>query len=172
MIEDIECDQARCLSNESKTRRRSVSNTYPRNVLISSSNPSAYNLLEEMIPLRGICSILLMGRQKICSERGMAASSRGALPGRSGLTATVSFRYTLHFPLSSLGMEKIVGIAVANGMLSGSRFIFGKNCCFGACRTCGSHSLQLSRSVVRSATGSDMHHGLPPNVRRSDTRSS
>ena len=177
MIKLIEFDQALSLSSGSEIRRRRVSNIHPRSVLTSSIAPSACNLLGDIIPFRGMCSILLMGRQMVCSDRGMAASSLGALPGRSGPTATVSSRYTSHFPLSSLGIDTIVGIAAANGMSSGSRFILGNDCCCGACRTCGFHSLQLSRSVARSATGSDMHphslgHGLPPNVSRSDIRSS
>ena len=85
-------DQALNLSFGRDVCKRRVSRSQPRRSFVSSNAPSAFNLLAEMIALRGIGSDFMMGRQIVWMERGMAASSRRAFPGRSGPAATMSSR--------------------------------------------------------------------------------
>ena len=79
-----------CLSSDRATRRRRVSNFYPRSIFNSSIPPSALSLSMEIRSLRGISSLEEMGRPTTWMASGTAALVRGRMTGSSREMVVVS----------------------------------------------------------------------------------
>ena len=102
--------------------------------------------------------------------RGMAAAMRDTLPGISGAMAMVLSMQMSYLPLSSAGMEMMVGLSWVKGIFDGRGDGYGKEDWVGEWRVAGSYSLQLMMLLDKSITDSEMHphslgHGFLPKVR-------